>query len=127
MPYYKEPLLSVWPSNKIFEVGIPPPKIDQDILSNMKMIDFVGFAPNNTNRRRNEVVKWSRKGHKPGQPKFRSEKEREMHMGRGVGAQEQNKLFDEEERNITGTKMPKYYQRVEIQYSRFGVDDFDFE
>lgn len=22
--------------------------------------------------------------------------------------------------------MPKFYRRVEIQYSRFGVDDFDF-
>lgn len=23
-------------------------------------------------------------------------------------------------------KMPKYYRRVEIKYSRFGIEDFDF-
>jgi PAB-dependent poly(A)-specific ribonuclease subunit 2 len=42
--------------------------------------------------------------------------------------QEQTSLFDdEEELEPSGVKMPKYYRRVEIKYSRFGVDDFDFE
>lgn len=82
MPYYKEPLLSVWPSNMKFEVGKPPPKIDPDILNNMKMIDFVGYSPNPGNMKRNQVVRYSRKKHKDGTPKFRSEKERELQSGK---------------------------------------------
>ncbi|CAJ0827215.1 6249_t:CDS:10 [Entrophospora sp. SA101] len=93
IPYYREPLLSVWPSNMLFEVGQPPPKIDTDILNNMKMIDFVGYAPNPGNKKRNQAS-----------------------------------LFDDEtELDATSTRMPKYYKRVEIKYSRFGVEDFDFE
>ncbi|RIA93213.1 ubiquitin carboxyl-terminal hydrolase-domain-containing protein [Glomus cerebriforme] len=126
MPYYKEPLLSVWPSNMKFEVGNPPPKIDPDILRNMKMIDFVGYSPNPGNKKRNQVERYSRKKHKAGTPKFRSEKERELQSGKSL--REPSSLFDDEtELDATSTKMPKYYKRVEIQYSRFGVDDFDFE
>ncbi|CAB4393897.1 unnamed protein product [Rhizophagus irregularis] len=126
MPYYKEPLLSVWPSNMRFEVGNPPPKIDPDILNNMKMIDFVGYSPNPGNMKRNQVVRYSRKKHKDGTPKFRSEKERELQSGKS--SRGPSSLFDNEaELDATSTKMPKYYKRVEIQYSRFGVDDFDFE
>ncbi|CAG8540283.1 10144_t:CDS:10 [Acaulospora colombiana] len=78
-----------------FEVGKPPPKIDPEILNNMKMIDFVGYAPNPGHQKRN---------------------------------QEPLSLFeDEAELDATSTRMPKYYRRVEIMYSRFGVDDFDFD
>ncbi|CAG8494661.1 13748_t:CDS:10 [Funneliformis mosseae] len=126
MPYYKEPLLSVWPSNMIFEVGNPPPKIDPEILNNIKMIDFVGYSPNPGNKKRNQVVRYSRKKHKAGTPKFRSEKERELQSGKG--SKEPSSLFDDEsELDATSNRMPKYYKRVEIKYSRFGVDDFDFE
>ncbi|CAG8466414.1 17986_t:CDS:10 [Racocetra fulgida] len=126
MPYYREPLLSVWPSNMMFEVGNPPPKIDPDIMNNMKMIDFVGYAPNIGNKKRNQTVRWSKKKHKAGTPKFHSEKERELQSGKE--SKEPVNLFDEEaELGAIGTRMPKYYKRVEIKYSRFGIDDFDFE
>ncbi|CAG8530129.1 26363_t:CDS:10, partial [Racocetra persica] len=126
MPYYREPLLSVWPSNMMFEVGNPPPKIDPDIMNNMKMIDFVGYAPNIGNKKRNQTVRWSKKKHKAGTPKFHSEKERELQSGKET--KEPINLFDEEaELGAIGTRMPKYYKRVEIKYSRFGIDDFDFE
>ena len=68
----------------IFEVGHPPPKIDPDILNNMKMIDFVGYFPNPGNKKRNQAVRYSRKKHKAGTPKFRSEKERELQSGRRI-------------------------------------------
>ncbi|CAG8702572.1 16980_t:CDS:10, partial [Dentiscutata erythropus] len=123
---FVEPLLSVWPSNMMFEVGNPPPKIDPDIINNMKMIDFVGYAPNPGNKKRNQVVRWSRKKHKAGTPKFHSEKERELQSGKE--SKEPTTLFDDEaELGAIGTRMPKYYKRVEIKYSRFGIDDFDFE
>lgn len=33
---------------------------------------------------------------------------------------------DEEEDDKIDTQMPKHYRKVEIKYSRFGVEDFDF-
>ncbi|CAG8580781.1 604_t:CDS:10 [Cetraspora pellucida] len=116
MPYYREPLLSVWPSNMMFEVGNPPPKIDPDIMNNMKMIDFVGYAPNIGNKKRNQAVRWSKKKNKAGTPKFRSEKERELQSGKE--SKEPINLFEEEaELGAIGTRMPKYYKRVEIKYT----------
>ncbi|CAG8616504.1 10808_t:CDS:10, partial [Acaulospora morrowiae] len=127
MPYYREPLLSVWPSSMVFEVGNPSPKIDPEILSSMKMIDFVGYAPNPGYQRRNQVFRWSRKERKSGAPKFVSEKERELQSGKGSKQEPLSLSEGEAELDATSTRMPKYYRRVEIKYSRFGVDDFDFE
>ena len=45
MPYYNKPLLSVWPANLFFPIGKPSSKIPPEILKNVKMVDFVGYAP----------------------------------------------------------------------------------
>ncbi|KAI9313283.1 ubiquitin carboxyl-terminal hydrolase-domain-containing protein [Dichotomocladium elegans] len=137
MPYYTEPLLSTWPSNQVFEVGYPPPQIDEDILRNMKKIDFVGYAPNPGNVRRNQAPKKKRpvKDRKD-IPKFRSEQERELLSSGDIV------LDDLVDGNYNGRRsssvgdlgttdpqaliMPNHYRRVEIQYSKFGIEDFDF-
>ncbi|KAI8997062.1 ubiquitin carboxyl-terminal hydrolase-domain-containing protein [Pilobolus umbonatus] len=137
MPYYTEPLLSVWPNNKIYEVGTHTPAIDEEILKNMKTIDFVGYAPNPGNIHRNQVPRKKKAPIKKNVPKFRSEQERELlltsnvilgdeegiqHSGRRSSSVGDVRLFDPFVMN-----MPRYYHRVEIQYSKFGVDDFDFD
>lgn len=33
---------------------------------------------------------------------------------------------DDEEEDHVDAQMPKYYRKVEIKYSRFGIEDFDF-
>ncbi|KAL0092235.1 ubiquitin carboxyl-terminal hydrolase-domain-containing protein [Phycomyces blakesleeanus] len=135
MPYYTEPLLSVWPSNTVYEVGHPAPQIDEEVLRNMKMIDFVGHAPNPGNMLRNQVARKKKHAHKRDVPKFRSEQERELLLANTV-------ILDDEEPHHSGRRssstgdlrkadplgliMPQHYRRVEIQYSKFGVDDFDF-
>ncbi|KAK4519134.1 uncharacterized protein ATC70_009366 [Mucor velutinosus] len=135
MPYYTDPLLSVWPNNKIYEVGAQPTPIDDEILKNMKTIDFVGYAPNPGNIHRNQRPRKKKPITKKNGPKFRSEQEREL-------LQASNVLVGDDEPQHSGRRsssvgdvtiadpavlnMPRYYQRVEIQYSKFGVDDFDF-
>lgn len=93
MPYYTTRLLSAaWPDKLTFEVGQPSPKIPPEVLANMKMIDFVGYAPNPGTFKRNQNLAMSRKARKDALdvPKFRSEQDREKYfgnkrMGREVG------------------------------------------
>ncbi|RCH79702.1 poly(A)-specific ribonuclease, partial [Rhizopus stolonifer] len=135
MPYYTDPLLSLWPNNKIYEVGAQPTPIDEEIIRNMKTIDFVGYAPNPGNIHRNQRPRKKKVVTKKNGPKFRSEQERELlqahkvlvgddgprHLGRRSSS-----VGDIYSTDPAVINMPRYYQRVEIQYSRFGVDDFDF-
>ncbi|CAO3669082.1 unnamed protein product [Umbelopsis vinacea] len=131
LPHYTEPLLSSWPSSMTFEVGLPPPQIEEEVLRNMKTIDFVGYAPNPGTRRRNQVVK--RTNHKnTNAPKFRSQQALELLRGGGTvdDAEDSADGTVTPKRKLsldpTGLKMPSAYGRVEIQYSKFGVEDFDF-
>jgi len=79
MPFYTEPLLSIWPNDLTFQPGEPTPPIDPAILEQVKVIDFVGYAPNLPGRLRNQVVKQrNQEAVEPDRPKFRSEQEREQ-------------------------------------------------
>ncbi|KAI7871039.1 ubiquitin carboxyl-terminal hydrolase-domain-containing protein [Spinellus fusiger] len=134
MPYYTEPLLSVWASNTVYEVGHPTAQIDDDVLRNMKTIDFVGYAPNPGNIRRNQVTHKKKQSNKRDIPKFRSEQERELLLASNVSldnipqhsGRRSSSISDLSKSDPLGLIMPQHYRRVEIQYSKFGVDDFDF-
>ncbi|KAF9355394.1 poly(A)-specific ribonuclease, partial [Mortierella sp. AD094] len=126
MPYYQEQLLSAWPAKTIYPVGRKPQPIPQSILDNMKMIDFVGYAPNPGLRLRNQAPSLPKVNIRD-TPKFRSEQQKELYFGKRKGSttatldQENDKEVD-----LTTGVLPKYYKRVEIKYSKFGVEDFDF-
>jgi PAB-dependent poly(A)-specific ribonuclease subunit 2 len=131
MPYYREQLLSAWPSHMIFEVGAPPPKLDPQVVSSMKTFEWGGHGRNPKNLRRNQVenTRTTEKASTSLQaPKFLSEKARESanentlerrisDVGDAIGATELSSLKAE---------VPPMYRNVEIKYSKFGVDDFDF-
>ncbi|RVD88607.1 uncharacterized protein DFL_002785 [Arthrobotrys flagrans] len=126
IPYYREQLLSAWPSHMVFEVGKPTPKIDSDILSKMKMHDFVGWAPYHRRTRRYQVES-TKVQEKPGQvqaPRFRSEKARE---GVSDDKMDVTTPWSAVAAELRPFDVPVMYHKVEIKYSRFGVDDFDFE
>ncbi|KAF3925431.1 hypothetical protein ABW21_db0201313 [Orbilia brochopaga] len=128
MPYYREPLLSAWPSHMVFDVGKPAPKIDPEILAKMKMHDFVGYAPNPKRTRRYQVETGKVQEGKPGQvqvPKFRSEKARDWESE--VKKEEDNTPWNTTHPDSRQSEVPAMYHKVEIKYSKFGIDDFDFE
>jgi len=115
----------------IFEVGAPPPKIDQQTLSTMKNLEWGVYGHNTRNVRRNQVenTRTTEKAATSLQaPKFLSEKARESandasmerrisDVADAIGATELSSLKAE---------VPVMYRNVEIKYSKFGVDDFDF-
>ncbi|KAG0651296.1 Poly(A)-nuclease deadenylation complex subunit 2 [Hyphodiscus hymeniophilus] len=131
MPYYREQLLSAWPSHMIFEVGAPPAKIDPQVTSAMKTFEWGGHGRNTRTVRRNQIenTRITEKVSTSLQaPKFLSEKARESanensverrisDVADAIGATELSSLKAE---------VPVMYRNVEIKYSKFGVDDFDF-
>ena len=113
MPYYNTQLLSSW-TPKFLPVGIVSPvpsKIPQQILETMKFNDNVAYAtlPKELRGRRNVVVSGPRK---PG-ARFRHQFVRNKEPDTPV--------FEHDPEDV-----PKMYRKVEIEYSKFGVEDFDF-
>lgn len=129
MPYYREALASAWPEF-VCDVGAPPVKYDAQFLSSLKATDFGLYGRNSRGLRRNQaeytrdVEKNANAGLKA--PKFLSEKARES-------AQSATPASDDRAEDLASTvidskksEVPVMYRSVEIKYSKFGVDDFDF-
>ncbi|KAJ5661938.1 uncharacterized protein N7477_009554 [Penicillium maclennaniae] len=131
MPYYHERLFSAWPSHLMFEVGSPPPQLDQSLLPYLRPAEVGHHAPNPRKTRRNQIENTRALATaEPAlmAPKFLSEKAREQSKSNLVTS-----VTDAAEA-LAGAKINGEsdddpllkYSNVEIKYSRFGVDDFDF-
>ncbi|KAH8684695.1 PAB-dependent poly(A)-specific ribonuclease subunit PAN2 [Tricladium varicosporioides] len=131
MPYYREQLLSAWPSHMIFEVGAPPTKVDPQMLSSLKVTEWGGYGRNTRGSKRNQVEN-TRTAEKTSAslqaPKFLSEKARES----ANDVSTEHRISDVvdaigvTELSSLKAEVPVMYRNVEIKYSKFGVDDFDF-
>ncbi|GAB1725462.1 hypothetical protein NU195Hw_g1870t1 [Hortaea werneckii] len=131
MPYYREALLSGWPNSLVHEVGAPPVKLDPTVHATLRKTDYgmVGANPRTTRRYQVEDTRASLNS--PGSlapPKFLSEKPRDEN-----GAPDGERRLSEDigktlnSLAINGVSDPlAYYRPVEIKYSKFGIDDFDF-
>ncbi|XXG95724.1 poly(A)-specific ribonuclease [Hypoxylon texense] len=135
MPYYREVLLSAWPNNMVTEVGAPPVKIDPQFLATLQERDWGYFGKNTRPLRRNQVED-TRSAESPQSslkpPKFLSEKAREAAKS-PAGTPAPEEVVPEFPQVLQDTKLeslkievPELYQNIEIKYSKFGIDDFDF-
>lgn len=116
-----------------FEVGAPPSKIDPAILQNLKRAEIGAYASNPRKTRRNQVEKTRVVGKLNGSiaaPKFLSEKAKEAATSQ-TGERRMSEVLESiTDMILDGTtkkEVPVMYRNVEIKYSKFGVDDFDFE
>ncbi|PKY03306.1 putative PAB-dependent poly(A)-specific ribonuclease subunit [Aspergillus campestris IBT 28561] len=131
MPYYHERLLSAWPSHLVFEVGSPPNQVDQALLPYLRPAEVGHYAPNPKKTRRNQVENTrALTTSEPAliAPKFLSEKAREQSRAKSEGSvSDTAEALAGSKINGEGEDDPLLkYSNVEIKYSRFGVDDFDF-
>ncbi|KAJ1558515.1 poly(A)-specific ribonuclease [Nowakowskiella sp. JEL0078] len=134
MPYYDAPLLSAtWPINLTFDVGKTTPKIPKEVLINLKINKEVVYAPNPGGLKRNTQLAGLVKIEAGKDvPRFRSEKERAKYSkskeDKNIGEAEVDDP-PKDDATITSTSdfmIPKRYRKVEILYSKFGIEDFDF-
>ncbi|KIK13823.1 hypothetical protein PISMIDRAFT_17728 [Pisolithus microcarpus 441] len=115
MPYYNTLLLSSW-TPRFVSHGLhypPPSKIPPQVLSTMKVNENIAYAalPKELRGRRNRAQVTNAKD----QGRFRSGKNRRDDI-------------DLETLSIDDSveEVPRMYRKVEIEYSKFGVEDFDF-
>lgn len=133
MPYYREMLFSAWPSHLVSEVGAPPSKIDAGILASLKRSDIGGYAsfPRKTRRYQFEDIRAVQRAHDTlSAPRFLSERQKDDsqgHDGPRRMSDALEALGDLALGGATRRDVPVMYRNVEIKYSKFGVDDFDFE
>ncbi|KAL2257791.1 hypothetical protein VTK26DRAFT_9164 [Humicola hyalothermophila] len=135
MPYYREPLFSAWPADIISDVGAPPLQLDPAFLATLKQTEWGLYGRNTRGLRRNQVED-TRAAAKSSSamkaPKFLSEKARESAMSANGQAASESKadqgLEPSSPNEIESLKpeAPPMYRNLEIKYSKFGVDDFDF-
>ncbi|KAI1827344.1 PAB-dependent poly(A)-specific ribonuclease subunit PAN2 [Xylaria intraflava] len=135
MPYYRETLLSAWPATMITEIGLPPVKIDQQALVTLQEAEW-GFYGKNTRPLRRNQVEDLRGSESPQStlkhPKFLSEKARELAKTPAGTPAPENALIEmpvvvhDNRLESHQVEVPDLYQPVEIKYSKFGIDDFDF-
>ena len=137
MPYYHEKLLSAWPSDHVFEVGHMPSKVDAEILKSMLPTSIGYRAPNPRKTLRNQADRTKildANGTTITAPRFLSEKSREPESDQTSGKSNGRRISDAVEAfanaTLTGSTsadVPIEYRNVEIKYSKFGVQDFDFQ
>ncbi|CEL05425.1 Putative PAB-dependent poly(A)-specific ribonuclease subunit pan2 [Aspergillus calidoustus] len=131
MPYYHERLFSAWPSHLVFEVGSPPAPIDPSIVPYLRSGEIGQYAANPKKTRRYQVENTRALAtSEPAliAPKFLSEKAREQNKVKPDGP------ISDTADALAGARISGEpeddpllkYSNVEIKYSRFGVDDFDF-
>lgn len=137
MPYYHDRLLSAWPSHLVFDVGAPPPPpLEPAMMPDLQAAD-IGLYYENRNPKglHRYQVEDTRALYSTGSiaaPKFLSERAKQSSSKAVSGSRLSDavealagitlngKAQTDEERMLK-------YSNVEIKYSRFGVDDFDFK
>lgn len=137
MPYYTDTLLSAWPKDTKFKCGQMPQKIDPELLRNTRKIqglfcasyDRAKYGPRNLATSYASTQDKLNKN-KMTVPKFLSEKNAdekavtEEELKEGI----ENKEIDIFDYRANSTHyVPNCFTKLEILYSKFGVEDFDFD
>ncbi|KAI5967563.1 PAN2 [Candida margitis] len=125
MPYYKESLLSNWPIDMKFvkETAKLPERVDEDLLTKADQYPQQFLKYDSLKYGTGNVVQqyYSLNSVKDTQiPKFLSEQSDDRDSDRLAPLDDT--FFQAE----SDSKIPKCYSRLQIQYSKFGVKDFDF-
>lgn len=127
LPYYKETLLSAWPPQTIYRsAGTIPKPIDSSILQNAQIVDGFAVAPYDKDKygKRNVARKYIPVTSGSAAGRFKSSKT--GHSPSKSKLPNNENLFEYKESDEPNSAPPAF-RKLEIMYSKFGVDDFDFD
>lgn len=132
LPHYTSSLLSNIPDDHWITEYSPMfsarPPLDPLVLQNMQLSGSLGFATNPGHIRRNQVASIAHKKlnrRKLDVPSFKSQKQRQK-LTKDVSLQDANADSESTKEAAKIGETVKWYRKVEIKYSKFGVEDFDF-
>lgn len=126
MPYYKETLLSAWPNQTVFRsAGTMPKPIDSSIAQSAQIVDGLVVATYDKEKYgpRNLVKKYVQVATNSETGKFKSSKVSNSPL---KNKSKKEDLFEYKESNEPNSPPPAF-RKLEILYSKFGVQDFDFD
>lgn len=136
MPYYRESLLSAWPQDGTYEIGAPPVKIPDQFLATLQRMEWGWYGKNTRDLRRNQVEDTRSLDKDPSAlkvPKFLSEQARQASHYSPLGTPAPEEVAPEIPAAPVAVPLeshrvdvPEMYQNIDIRYSKFGIDDFDF-
>ena len=131
MHYYRDMLFSAWPADLVSDVSSRPPQRDTSSLKQTEW-GFYGTKPKGTRRNQVEEARKDKASEFLHPPKFLSEKARESALTSGLSAAAEIRAESGAD-SPSGCELdslkpdaPATYRNLEIKYSKFGVDDFDF-
>lgn len=135
MPYYSERLLSAWPSHMTFDVGAPPFHPDPAFATYLQPAELGHYGPYTNPRKLHRYQVENTRSDQTTSvmtaPKFLSEQAKaspeSISLAQADGATVAMAGLLLNGRAQTDQERMFKYSNVEIKYSRFGVDDFDFQ
>lgn len=153
LPAFHSQLLSAWPSDLVFDVGGLPNQIDPEILRSSELINGIliarynkeKFGPRNVAEKYYNISQQTSEGMNI--PRFISERidddddddrgenttmKNNNDINSGLLHSENpgaNDLYNHEIFDLKSARgdVPNAYRQLSILYSKFGVDDFDFD
>lgn len=131
MPHYRETLLSAWPTQTIFRsAGTIPKQIDNSILESAQQVGpgiFEASYDKAKYGKRNMAKKYVKVAGSSASGKFLSSKTvSPTKTSRHPEASMEEDAFEFKCESNT-SKVPNAFKKLEILYSKFGIDDFDFD
>uniref|UniRef100_T1JEQ0 PAN2-PAN3 deadenylation complex catalytic subunit PAN2 n=1 Tax=Strigamia maritima TaxID=126957 RepID=T1JEQ0_STRMM len=106
VPFCNEKYLSDWLPELCKVIHRRTPKINPEILQSMKMVQSIGYAPNPGNRRRNQVP-------------YKSHERKSKSSSKSS--------IPDCSMDDNAIKIPKRYRKVDVKYTKLGLEDFDFD
>ncbi|KAJ2824248.1 poly(A)-specific ribonuclease, partial [Coemansia furcata] len=138
------PLLSCMYGEKLYDVGRPVAYVDARVLGSLKQMGAVGYAPNPRTQRRNQQpfasANWRQSWRTAGGPLDDDDDELTRGRPKFISQQQRSRwrhdagddpISRDQQQQATAAQAttalaPSHLRRMRIEYSRFGVEDFDF-
>ncbi|KAJ2777502.1 poly(A)-specific ribonuclease, partial [Coemansia javaensis] len=126
VPATDDPLLSRMDEGLRWDVGRPVNFVDPAVISTMQTTGAIGYAPSVRGRHRNQRAFGARWREKWAEGSIHDDSELTQGVAKLRSQQSRGGPASRVNAGGHGSAVPAHLRTVQIKYSRFGVEDFDF-